>query len=93
MVNPATFNYDIWDSWAKTRSINKNVRLFVGIPGSPSAAGRGYVPYNQLIDTIKPLKSMESFGGVMVWDASQAYGNTQDVLPNYANGVTRLVKG
>lgn len=93
MVNPATFNYDIWDSWAKTRSINKNVRLFVGIPGSPSAAGRGYVPYKQLIDTIKPLKLMESFGGVMVWDASQAYGNTQDVLPNYANGVTRLVKG
>lgn len=29
----------------------------------------------------------------MVWDASQAYGNTQDVLPDYANGITRLIKG
>jgi chitinase len=36
---------------------------------------------------------MASFGGIMVWDASQAYGNTQDVLPHYAHGITRLIKG
>lgn len=93
MLNTATFNYNIWDEWARTRSINKNVRLFVGIPGSPTAAARGYVPYTQLVTTIKPLQSMTSFGGIMIWDASQAYGNTQDVLPHYAHGITRLVKG
>ncbi|GAA5808973.1 hypothetical protein MFLAVUS_002373 [Mucor flavus] len=93
VVNTAAFNYDEWDTWAKTRSINKNVRLFVGIPGSPSAAGRGYVPYTQLVTTIKPLQLKDTFGGIMVWDASQAYGNTQDVLPDYANGITRLIKG
>ncbi|CAO3609069.1 unnamed protein product [Mucor hiemalis] len=93
VVNTATFNYDVWDSWAKTRSINKDVRLFVGIPGSPSAAGRGYVPYKQLMETIKPLQSKESFGGIMVWDVSQAFGNANDVLPNYAKGLTRLIKG
>ncbi|KAL7318714.1 Chitinase 2 [Mucor circinelloides] len=86
------FNYNIWDSWASVKSMNKDVRLFVGIPGSPSAAGRGYVPYTQLVSRIQPLKSMNSFGGIMVWDASQAYGNTQDVLPSYAHGIYRLIK-
>ncbi|GAN03061.1 chitinase [Mucor ambiguus] len=86
------FNYNIWDAWASAKSMNKDVRLFVGIPGSPSAAGRGYVPYTQLVSQIQPLKSMNSFGGIMVWDASQAYGNTQDVLPDYAHGIYRLIK-
>ncbi|KAG2205516.1 hypothetical protein INT47_005890 [Mucor saturninus] len=93
VVNTAAFNYHEWDTWAQTRSVNKNVRLFVGIPGSPTAANRGYVPYTQLVSTIQPLQSMNSFGGIMVWDVSQAYGNTQDVLPHYAQGITRLIKG
>ncbi|KAI8086914.1 glycoside hydrolase superfamily [Gilbertella persicaria] len=86
------FNYDVWESWAKTKSMNKNVRLFVGIPGSPTAANRGYIPYTQLVNKINPLKSSPFFGGVMVWDISQAYANTADVLPNYASGVSRLIK-
>lgn len=73
--------------------MNKNVRLFVGIPGSPSAAGRGYVPFTQLVNRIRPLQSMTSFGGIMIWDISQAYGNTEDVLPNYAHGVAELIRG
>lgn len=92
-MNTAAFNYVEWDNWANTRSVNKNVRLFVGVPGSPTAANRGYVPYTQLVSTIQPLQSMSSFGGIMVWDVSQAYGNTQDVLPHYAQGITRLIKG
>ncbi|KAI8386840.1 glycoside hydrolase superfamily [Blakeslea trispora] len=79
--------------WAKSKSKNKNVRLFVGIPGSPTAAGRGYVPYTELVSKITPLKSTDYFGGVMVWDISQAYANTADVLPNYASGIARLIKG
>jgi chitinase len=67
--------------------------LFVGIPGSPTAAARGYVPFTQLVNRIRPLQSMSSFGGIMVWDISQAYGNTQDVLPNYAHGITELIRG
>ncbi|KAI8645896.1 glycoside hydrolase superfamily [Parasitella parasitica] len=92
VINDGNFNFNIWDSWALARSQNKDVRLFVGVPGSPSAAGRGYVPYTQLVSRIQPLKTMDSFGGIMVWDASQAYGNTDDVLPNYAYGIYRLIK-
>ncbi|CEP08376.1 hypothetical protein [Parasitella parasitica] len=92
VINDGNFNFNIWDSWALARSQNKDVRLFVGVPGSPSAAGRGYVPYTQLVSRILPLKTINSFGGMMVWDASQAYGNTEDVLPNYAYGIYRLIK-
>ncbi|KAI8997331.1 glycoside hydrolase superfamily [Pilobolus umbonatus] len=93
VINTEQFNYGVWDNWAKTVSINKEVRLFVGIPGSPSAAGRGYVPFSQLVTAIQPLQSMNSFGGIMVWDVSQAYGNTMDVLPHYASGITQLIYG
>ncbi|CAO3701334.1 unnamed protein product [Rhizopus stolonifer] len=93
VINGEQFNYNVWDEWSKHKSINRDVRLFVGVPGSPSAAGRGYVPFDLLVKTIKPLQDLSSFGGVMVWDVSQAYGNRLDVLPSYAHGVARLVHG
>ncbi|KAI8376761.1 glycoside hydrolase superfamily, partial [Choanephora cucurbitarum] len=93
VISDNGFNYQVWDSWAKTKSLNKNVRLFIGIPGSPTAAGRGYVPFTELVSKITPLKSSSFFGGLMVWDISQAYANTGDVLPNYASGIARLIKG
>lgn len=92
MIYENQFNYQTWDVWANTVSVNKNVRLYVGVPGSPSAAGRGYVPYTQLVERITPLQSLPSFGGIMVWDASQAYGNTGEILPNYAYGIKRLIR-
>lgn len=82
------FNFGTWDNWAKTQSKNPNVKIYLGVPGSTSAASSGYVPYNTLTGTIDSLKSQySSFGGVMMWDASQAYGNTE-VSPNYATAVS-----
>ncbi|KAG2184468.1 hypothetical protein INT43_000377 [Umbelopsis isabellina] len=82
-----TFNFDTWDNWASTQAKNPNVKVYLGVPGSTSAASSGYVPYSTLTTTIDSLKSYKSFGGVMMWDASQAYGNT-DVSPNYATAVS-----
>ncbi|KAG0179528.1 Chitinase 1 [Apophysomyces sp. BC1021] len=90
--NKEQFNYATWDNWARTKSQNKNVRLFVGVPGSTSAAGSGYVPLNTLTTTIGDLqKQYPSFGGVMMWDASQAYIN-KDGSPNYATAVSQVLK-
>ncbi|KAH8554469.1 glycoside hydrolase superfamily [Umbelopsis sp. PMI_123] len=87
-VQGGNFNFDIWDNWAKTQSKNSNVKVYLGVPGSTSAASSGYVPYSTLTSTIDSLKSQySSFGGVMMWDASQAYGNTE-VSPNYATAVS-----
>ncbi|ORX62708.1 glycoside hydrolase [Hesseltinella vesiculosa] len=86
------FNYDIWETWAKTKSKNKNVQLFLGIPASKSAAGSGYVPLKDLSRSIRKLKSSPYFGGVMMWDVSQAYLNKAGRAGSFAKAVYRLVK-
>ncbi|KAH8548638.1 chitinase 1 [Umbelopsis sp. PMI_123] len=86
-VQGGSFNFDTWNTWATGTSINKNVRIFIGVPGSTTAAGSGYVSLSALESTISSVRSSySSFGGVMMWDASQAYGNT-DGSPNYATAV------
>ncbi|KAG0375282.1 Chitinase 1 [Mortierella sp. AD032] len=51
------FNFDTWNNWATTVSINKNVRVLLGVPGGPGGAGSG---------------AYSNFGGVMMWDAGIA---------------------
>ncbi|KAI8149315.1 chitinase [Fennellomyces sp. T-0311] len=85
------FNYDTWDEWARTQSVNKNVRLFLGVPASDYAAGQGYVPYNDLTAAIRETASRyTTFGGIMMWDASAAYANTE-VSPNFAQAVSQFL--
>lgn len=71
------FNFDVWDNWARFTSLNKNVKIFLGVPGGISAAGSGYEPVPSLSPIIKYIQSFKSFGGVMIWDASQAIANRE----------------
>ncbi|KAK3389798.1 glycoside hydrolase family 18 protein [Podospora didyma] len=68
------FNFATWDTWAKG-SRNPAVKVLLGIPGSPTAAGSGYVSGSQLASVIAYSKQFSSFGGVMVWDVSQVWAN------------------
>lgn len=62
------------DNWAKTVSKNKNVKIYVGALAAPSAGGSGYVDTTTLSNIALNTRSQfSSFGGVMLWDASQAY--------------------
>ena len=70
------FNFDTWDNWAKTVSLNPNVKVFLGVPAGQTAAGSGYEPASTLDPIIQYCKQFSSFGGVMMWDASQAVANT-----------------
>jgi chitinase len=70
----AAFNFNEWNQWARTNSKNKNVKVFVGVPGN-QGAGRGYVPLSNLGPIVEESEKAKSFGGVMIWDASQAYTN------------------
>jgi chitinase len=67
-------NFDSWDQWARGVSKNKNVKVFMGVPGNVGA-GRGYAPPSALGPVIESSNKLSSFGGVMIWDASQAYTN------------------
>jgi chitinase len=76
------FNFDTWDNWAKTVSLNPAVKVLLGVPGSPSAAGSGYEMGSALAAVISYCQGFSSFGGVMTWDMSQIYAN-----PGFLDGV------
>lgn len=78
--NPGEYNFEAWDNWARTASKNPDVKVMIGVPGSPSAAGSGYVDASVLTEIIAYTKQFDSFGGVMVWDVSQAYTNNPGFL-------------
>ncbi|KAJ2357000.1 Chitinase 2 [Coemansia erecta] len=67
------FNFDEWDNWAKTKAVNKDVKVYIGAPGSPSSAGSGYVDGKTLASIYKDVRSKyPSIGGIMTWDVSSA---------------------
>ncbi|KAJ7239143.1 glycoside hydrolase family 18 protein [Mycena rebaudengoi] len=72
------FDFSTWDEWAKTVSPNPNVKIFIGcyVLWHPRAPGGGYVDATTLGSIALQTRMLySSFGGVMLWDASQAYGN------------------
>ena len=81
------------DNWARTVSPNPAVKVYIGAPASSTAAGSGYLPASNLASIATQMrKSFPSFGGVMLWDASQAYGesNVNDIataheIPSYCS--------
>lgn len=66
------FNFDTWNNWATTVSANKDVRILLGVPGGPGAAGSGIVDAGRLTTILKGVRSYSNFGGVMMWDAGVA---------------------
>ncbi len=74
------FNWDTWSDYAKT-SPNKNIRIYLGLPGSLSAASSGYIPPSTIKETVEKISSDPYFGGIMLWDASQAFTNNEGGEP------------
>ncbi|KAJ1798947.1 Chitinase 2 [Coemansia sp. RSA 2399] len=73
---PNWFNFEQWHEWATTISANKNVRVYLGVPGSAAAASTGYTSVDKLEELVNVTrKKFASFGGMMMWDASQADSN------------------
>ena len=63
------------DYWARNVSPNKYVKVYLGAPGAAGGANKGYVPISTLKSiAVRVRQSYPSFGAVMLWDASQAYG-------------------
>ncbi|RKP05705.1 glycoside hydrolase [Thamnocephalis sphaerospora] len=70
------FNFNVWDKWAKGAK-HSGAKVYLGVPASPTAAGSGYVSPSRLNTIVTSLARNypSTFGGIMVWDASQAYMN------------------
>ncbi|KZT73036.1 carbohydrate-binding module family 5 protein [Daedalea quercina L-15889] len=70
------WDYSTWDNWAKNTSPNPDVKIYIGAPASSTAASTGYVDAATLGAIAQATREQySSFGGVMLWDASQAYAN------------------
>ncbi|TFY68774.1 hypothetical protein EVG20_g3415 [Dentipellis fragilis] len=64
------------DEFARTKAKNPKMKVYIGAPASDQAAGSGYVnidSFKQIITSVQ--KNFTSFGGVMLYDASQAQAN------------------
>ncbi|CCF60363.1 hypothetical protein KAFR_0J02990 [Kazachstania africana CBS 2517] len=93
------FNFDTWANFAKTVSPNRDIKLFVGLPGGASAAGSGYISDMSVIRSmVQTVSENANFGGISLWDASQAWSNKVDgstyvhwmksILEEYASSST-----
>ncbi|KAG4438620.1 hypothetical protein IFR05_005903 [Cadophora sp. M221] len=72
------FNFETWQNWAK-KSKNPDVKVMVGVPSTPAAAGSGFISGNKLAEIVAYCKRFSNFGGVMFWDMTQAW-SAPDVL-------------
>ncbi|CAR25251.1 chitinase [Lachancea thermotolerans CBS 6340] len=73
------FNWDTWLNFAQSISPNSNIKLYLGLPGSSTAAGSGYISDLSLIkSTVQSISGSNNFGGIMLWDASQGFTNEVD---------------
>lgn len=69
-----SFNFDKWESFAK----KNNLKVYLGLPGSKSAAGSGYVEPAEVSKAVDKVRAHSEFAGIMLWDASQAFTNMVD---------------
>ncbi|KAK6538890.1 hypothetical protein TWF694_010447 [Orbilia ellipsospora] len=75
-----SFNLGMWQTWAKTSSFNKNIKLFIGILAtSLPAPTTGYLAKANVQKVVSASMSTSlypNFGGVSFWDSSCANLNT-----------------
>ncbi|CCE65242.1 hypothetical protein TPHA_0K01080 [Tetrapisispora phaffii CBS 4417] len=72
----ATFNWDTWVTYAESVSPNSNIKLYLGLPASSTAASTGYISdMDVLASVISSISTSPNFGGISLWDASQGFAN------------------
>ncbi|KAK9418821.1 hypothetical protein SUNI508_07593 [Seiridium unicorne] len=81
----AGFTYGNWTNWlANTPS--KNARLFLSLPGSATAADKGYqVTLRGENSIANAYYCRPNFGGISVWDATYASANMHGTRNFYQN--------
>lgn len=70
------FNWETWLNYA-AKSPNPDVKLYLGLPGSSTAASSGFVDTSEVSEVLAEIQSGSNFGGIMMWDASQAFSNIE----------------
>nr|AVR59248.1 cuticle-degrading chitinase AO-379 [Orbilia oligospora] len=85
-----SFNFQLWENWARTSSANKNIKIFIGFLGGGVSGTTGYVNKNVAQQIIADSLKFKSFAGAMFWDASILGINT-GILPAVRDVLTGKV--
>ncbi|KAK6333307.1 hypothetical protein TWF718_011124 [Orbilia javanica] len=85
-----SFNFQMWENWARTSSANKKIRIFIGFLGGGVPGTTGYVNKDIAQKIVSDSLKFKSFAGVMFWDASILGINT-GILPAVRNVLTGKV--
>ncbi|CCE88694.1 Piso0_001471 [Millerozyma farinosa CBS 7064] len=85
-----SFNFDTWQKYAESAP-NKDIELFIGLPGSSSAAGSGYVSTDVVKSTVQKVSNDKNFAGISLWDASAATSNTGSQGTSYLSEIKDIL--
>ncbi|EPS41466.1 hypothetical protein H072_4649 [Dactylellina haptotyla CBS 200.50] len=72
----SVFNLQMWQTWATTKSLNKNVKLFVGFIAGGLPGTTGYVAKATAQQIVAESQKLANFGGASFWDSSVCNGNS-----------------
>lgn len=88
------FNWDTWTDFAANVSPNKNIKLYVGLPGEARSAGSGYLAAADVAANLPLLVLLSpAFGGFSFWDASLAIANVDAQGQNMAQALKAVANG
>ncbi|KAF5092716.1 hypothetical protein D0Z03_002727 [Geotrichum reessii] len=90
-IDKQAFNWDTWKNYA-SNSPNPNVKIFLGIPASSTSASSGYSSPDSVKNIVSQIQGDSCFGGIMMWDASQAFSNMVDGN-SYAGAMKNVLGG
>jgi chitinase len=67
-----------YGNWTLAKSLNTNIKMYIGLPAAPKAAiaDSYYLNLAELQRTVQRFYSNGKFGGVMLWEATYAMGNS-----------------
>lgn len=88
------FNWDTWQKFAEQDSPNKDIKLFVGLPGAPSSAGSGYADLDKVKKSVgSDILNNKNFGGFMLWDASSGASNKNNEGVSFTQQLKKYLLG
>ncbi|KAI3406963.2 CHT3 [Candida oxycetoniae] len=91
-LGSTSFNWNDWLNYAENVSPNKNVKLFVGVPGAVRAAGSGYNNPSVIESSLsEDVLTSKYFGGISLWDVSAGWDNVFEST-NFVQSVKQIVE-
>lgn len=83
------FNWNVWSDFAKSKA--NPPKVFVGLAAAAKSAGAGYVDASVVAENLNTFACDPNFGGISLWDASSAFGNTNAAGVNYVDQIAAIL--